>query len=250
MASEPTLRDELAALAAEERARSGEPPWAEELIAFRDGTLAPEDAERVRDRLAVDPEWAAIYLELAGADEAAVPELAAPGQDPEVDDAWRELAAELEPSAARAKGADVVPLRRPRLARFVLGLAAAAVLAVGVAWLVGRDDLEPRAGYQTLRLTGAQYRGAELRVPRDFAGLELAIDVSERQSGERLTIELLDATERLVERWERTVPATRELKLPVPAEKLVEDVGYTVVVRREGAPDPFWREAFRLRFED
>ena len=43
---------------------SGNRPSVEQLLALRDGELPEEEAERLRDLIAVDPDVAATYLEL------------------------------------------------------------------------------------------------------------------------------------------------------------------------------------------
>ena len=88
---------DLAALAKDERSRLGEPPTVEQLVALRDGELPEAEADRLRARLAVDPERAALYLELKRFAQGSGPGEATPGfdTDADVDEAWRELVPKL-----------------------------------------------------------------------------------------------------------------------------------------------------------
>ena len=62
--SRNSLKKDLAHLAAEDRASHGQAPGVEQLIALRDGTLDDEQAQRVREYLALDPDMAQLYLSL------------------------------------------------------------------------------------------------------------------------------------------------------------------------------------------
>lgn len=101
MTRNATLSEDLAVLAEEQRLKLGEPPTIEQLIAYRDGRLSEDEADRIRDRLAVDPEWAAIYLDLA-----CFPDLDLPvaDSDADIDDAWQKLLPKLKLSETGSLG--------------------------------------------------------------------------------------------------------------------------------------------------
>lgn len=238
MERKTTLTGDLAALAAEERSRLGEPPDAELLIAYRDGELSEEEAERVRDRLAVDPEWAEVYLELkrGGLDAPGVATagLAASGaEDADVDAAWRELASKLE---REPSSAEPLPFPRRRTGRVILAIAATLVVAVGLVWLlVGRVGPGlPEGKYLDVHVREETYRGLEISVPPDVVGLAFHIE-SGGLSG-RLVVELLDASDEIVRREEVFVePGTEEIVFRVALSRRAGRDSYSLAVRRSGA---------------
>jgi len=154
MAERPKLTDDLAALAADERSRLSEPPTAEQLLAYRDGGLPEEEAERIRDRLAIDPEWASIYLDLLRSSDpgAAAGESRESGAaDAEVDEAWRLFRAKLDRDAM----SEMPPWRR---SLSPLLLAAMVVLGLGLGWfLIGRSALEklPNGKHHVVEVSAA-----------------------------------------------------------------------------------------------
>jgi hypothetical protein len=136
------------AVMAVRREELGEPPTPEELLAYRDGELAPEARQSVEDRLAIDPDAARVLADLA-----AFPEVEpAPGiaelTDEEVERRWHALHKKLQelpqrPAAARAPIASspsvssAVEPRRLRRSGWspALRLAAAAVLVLAAGWI-------------------------------------------------------------------------------------------------------------------
>jgi hypothetical protein len=221
MARKSTFAEDLALLAADERSRLGEPPTAEELIACRDGKLTEEAGERVRDRLAVDPELASIYLDLTSDPAALAADAPA---DADGADAWRRLSPRLERAA-------VVPIRRRTAARVPLALAASLIMALGVGWLLTRPEPLPAGEYYPIEVTGAEYRGAAVTVPRDVAGVAFHVDASQLTG--RIVVELRDSSDVLV-RGE-TFPAGK-IVFRVPANKIADQV-YRLTVRPFGTPE-------------
>lgn len=96
----PSLADLIRTVADEESQRLGPPPSSRDLARYAAGDLPEEEAERIRDHLA---------LSAAGRDEVLALNLPLPSEPPseeyrvsddEVDEAWRKLAADLDIAAA------------------------------------------------------------------------------------------------------------------------------------------------------
>lgn len=232
MPQDTRLSDDLEALAERNRRRLGDAPTVEQLAALRAGELPPEEAERLRDRLAVDPESAAIFLGLAEAEAAEAPSV-------DIDGAWREFSAKAngEPGAAGSRGqarGDIVPFRRRAPYRVLLGLAALLVLGVGLKffWL----DLDPGADgpFHAVRVTGETFRGTEIEVPAGFVGVEFQIVHPEVRDA--VVAELLDSSQKLVQLQRVTVEAGQEgVRFRVSMTKLEAGRSYQLLVRREGS---------------
>jgi len=138
----------LARLSAEEREEVGLPPTTEEMLAFDEGNLSPEETERVR-RLMV------AYPELAGALAHPVPEDDAPLPAGELDRRWMEFQRTL-------------PRRREPgrvLVFWKASAALAAALAIafgGLLWEARRDLARPHViGDERLLEPDGQRGGAE-----------------------------------------------------------------------------------------
>lgn len=126
-------------LGAQERRELGPPPTAEELDAYADGLLGPEEAERVREHLTWNRESREVVLDLRSFPEIDPP----PGEDPlsesELRAAWQKLEERLAPGdppePAEVRSAAKV-LRWPRLVgagRWPAALAAVlALVSVGL----------------------------------------------------------------------------------------------------------------------
>ena len=256
MARDTKLSDDLAALAEEERQRLGERPGVEQLVALRKGELTEERAERIRDRLAVDPELASIYLDLKrGADRGSSSVDAAERNDSEaeVDAAWRKLLPRLVRVGRAAddpayEAGEVVPFPRKSWAR-VAGLAASMIVAAGLLWLLATrqgPSSQIEDGYHVV--TDEQYRDARVPVPAGAAGLALDIDVSDLAPGP-VWLELLDASNEVV--WsEPTViePGQRRVIFGVASSHLVGGKTYQVVVRSSEASPGIQVMVFRPVF--
>ena len=246
MARDTKLSDDLAALAERERYRLGEPPSIEQLVELRDGELAEEEADRIRDRLAVDPEMAAIYLELKQRSDLETLSADLVGDDisdSEVGGAWHRLSSRLGQGTPLAvdppnKAGEVVPFPRRGWGR-VLALAATLTVVVGLVWLLaGRGGPAPlREGdYHVVQVTGEAYRDSRLRVPGGVAGLAFHIDASDLPSG-HVMVELLDASDKVVRQEQMTVEAgQQEMIFRVASSSLVDGKTYQLVVRAPGAP--------------
>jgi len=230
MARNTTLSEDLGALAEEQRSRLGEPPTTEQLIAYRDGRLPEEEAERIRDRLAVDPEWAAVYLDLKR-----FPDLDRPAaggdSDADVDDAWRTLSSQLDRTETGA--GKVIAFRRaairPAAGRALLALAATLILGLGLTWLlVGRDRPQPLPSgeYHVVEVTGATFRDARLAVPRAAVGLAFHIDATALDPPGKVVVALLDALDHVVRQERMAVEAgQRKIVFRVASSSL--EVGRT-----------------------
>jgi anti-sigma factor RsiW len=238
MARNTTLSEDLAALAEEQRSRLGEPPTAEQLIAYRDGQLPEEEAERIRDRLAVDPEWAAVYLDLKR-----FPDLDRPS-DADVDAAWRTLSPRLERTATGA--GKVIAFRRrpvrPAAGRALLALAATLILCLGLTWLlVGRGGPRPLPSgeYHAVEVTGATFRDARLAVPRAAVGLAFHIDATALEVPGKVLVELRDASGEVVRQEGVVIEAgQREIVFRVASSSLEVGRTYQLAVRASGtSPD-------------
>lgn len=112
----------------------GEPPTPEELLAYRDGGLAPEERQRVAAQIACHPDAARALADLL-----AFPEVeAAPGtpelSEAEIDARWQAFRQRLPERPAAPPSPAARPDRRWRPA---LRLAAAVLLGLGVGWAAG-----------------------------------------------------------------------------------------------------------------
>ncbi|MEM8932545.1 MAG: hypothetical protein AAGE94_15285 [Acidobacteriota bacterium] len=216
-------REALDAWATAARARRGDAPTAEELLDLRAGRLDPEDAERLHDRLAEDPELADLYLELGRAEAPIDP--ADDREKADLDAAW----AALDRRIAR---------RRP----WLLGLAALLTVTVGVllwrAQAPGRSTAVP-PGYHRLDVPLTGTRDARVAVPADAAGLAFAIVLDPPPVGP-VTATLLDAEDREVHRSRWRVDAEGRLVVPVPVDRLQWGRTYRWVLTRDDAPPIEW----------
>lgn len=246
MARDSRWSNDLAALAEDERRRLGEPPTAEQLIAYRDGELPEAEAERIRDRLAVDPEWAAIYLDLKRSD-AEVLAAEVPGgavSDAEVDGGWRALAVEMG-SAAPAiaafeqEPAEIPTGRRRQPYRRFLAMAATLVFGLGLVWfLAGPDRQEPLpdGSYQPARVISDRVRSSVLSVRHGVVGLEFLIEGSEFSEPGEYHIELLGSLDAVIRSQSVTVEAGQaEVSFRVASTDLEEGNTYHLTVRQAGA---------------
>lgn len=141
MDDDKTLRSALEAIMAARRDELGEPPRADELLAFRDGALPPAQRAVVEEKIAAFPEAAAALLDLGR-----FPDVApAPGvrevTDEEIAGDWQSLRARIE--------RDRPPAPAPSGTRGILRLAAAVVAALLLGALsgliLGRGPLGPPA---------------------------------------------------------------------------------------------------------
>lgn len=256
MERKPSLSGDLAVLAEEKRSRLGEPPDAELLIAFHEGELPEEEMDRVRDWLAVDPDWASIYLDLKrgglGAGGVASAGLGAPGaEDPEVDAAWRALVPKLRREAAAA---EVVPFPRRRIGRTLLALAAVLLVIVALVWLLvsrGEPGL-PKGEYYAVAVKDEGFRGLRISIPPGYVGVELQIGVEELSG--TIVLELRDSSNRRVQRQSAVIePGMDEVGFRVASSSLRDGGSYTLSARQEGAKlndPPLMTETLRFSFTE
>ncbi len=241
MARDSNLTDDLEALAEEERQGLGDPPSIEQLIALRDGELPEDEAERFRDRIAVDPESATVYLELKrSADLEPAGETAAAVSPAAVDDAWEKLAPSLRadaPGSARPEGNAYRVLPFPRRGWWgrVFGVAAVLALAVGLVWLLTERGprSQPDGDYHEVSITQAELRDNRLEVPEEAPGITFQIDAPALDASGEVVVELLDSSGRVIRRQEVAIEAgQRQLDFDVASRSLEEGRSYRLVVRR------------------
>jgi len=123
----------LEAIMARKREELGEPPTPEELLAYRDGRLAPAARDLLEARIAVHPDAARALADLAAFPDVE-PEPGAPDLSAEeIDFGWEAFRRKLEklPKPAPA------PTRRPTPGSSTWRLAAAAVLLLTVGLVTG-----------------------------------------------------------------------------------------------------------------
>ncbi len=243
MTRDTKLSQDLAALAAAERQRLGEPPSLERLRALRDGELSSEEADRIRDRLAIDPELAAVYLELTGDSVAETQPIDEPDDllEVDVDDAWRKLSPRLDrepPQIADTAYDDaegVVSFPR-RGWPGILGLAATLTRAVGLVWLWGNRGAEAPTpeGYYPVSIAGL-LRDSRLTLPSEATGIAFQIDAS-TLNPDSYIVELLDAEDQVVRQERHPVAAEQEwIDFGVPLDSLKPHWTYKLVVRETSA---------------
>lgn len=205
---------DLASLAREARAKLGNPPTGAELRALKDGTLAEADADRVRDWLALDDDWAQAFRDLdADPDEVELAELAAEAKRAGVDTdaAWSRFQQQLEPAAAatapvEAVSAEAASSSSARVLAFpsagsrrFLAVAASVLLSVGLTWFV--VFREPPGGppeiVQTFRLTDGDTRGEirKLTVSPETTEVVFELVIDEPLDAETLRIVLIELLE-------------------------------------------------------
>ena len=229
---------------AADRGGPGEPPTADELVALRDGTLAEADAERVREWIALDPEWAAAWRDLrdfgSWADSDETPPV-------EVDAAWRAVASRLPDAAAPSPEVVVPPpvtAARSWTWSPAWGLAATLILALA-AWLV----LAPWSTVDESR-----WKRHELAVDTQRASGDVVLDAEHEGVILVVPVELVDRATRIEARAAdtheifsvRSLAAVDEPTLRVERSALMD--GGVVVVRGldDGGTEVF-RRALRVR---
>lgn len=113
-------------LTAEDRAKLGMPPTAEQLVAFENGELSAEETERVRQFLVA-------YPELARAVAQPFPEEAEPLPDGEIDRRWTEFRGRIQ----------TPPKLAPVLVFWRALAAGLAIVVAGLVWQQHRDHTRP-----------------------------------------------------------------------------------------------------------
>lgn len=242
MARQSKLASDLTALARQERQRLGDPPAAEQLRALIEGQLTDEEAEAIREQLSVEPELAAAYLDLKHTIEGSPKALSEAAEEADAGEAWRRLSDRVQHEAQAAEESPnetgrIAPFLSSRSGRTVLALAAMLVVALGVGlWLRDGDGRGPAVTgeYFAVRITGETFRGGEVMLPQDAAGLNFHISTTGLP--ERIVIELLNSSDELVERADIVIESEQgTVEFLVAAGKLASRT-YEIVVR--GDTDP------------
>lgn len=155
-------------MTADDRRKLGEPPTAEQLLAYSEGTLADDEAERVRAWLVCNPELARALMEPFPDDDAKPGD---PGflSETELAKQWASLQQRIHGSSVPRPEGHVLPFRNAWL-----GLAAAVALVfAGLFW-----QAESKA----------QRLERELREPRVLETMEIFPDHGSRGAGESSTL--------------------------------------------------------------
>ncbi len=209
------VQDEMIA---EDRRTLGEPPTAEEMLAYSSGELAPEEEVRVRALLVAYPELAlALTAPFPAEDGEGVTQ-------EEVSRRWKSFQTQIRPEEKRGK---VLQFWRASAA-----LAAALALVFGgLLWRESRD--EPRVlGDARELFAGGQRGGSSPPVTLDAAGTATVLIVPLYGAGsfERYRLELIGANDRVL--WRSGLlarPADDAFRIDVPGAWL--DAGeYRVVL--------------------
>jgi len=246
---EASLSEDLGILAAEDRNRLGEPPTAEQLIALRDGKLPEEEAERLRDRLAVDPEWTSIYLELK---RPLNPGDAEEAGEVDLDEAWDRLSRKMEiPSIQDHKRNLVEPgvVSAREVIRRFLPLAAGLLLGLGLLWSITHGM---SGEFYPVVVTGEDMRSHSMvEMPGDSAGLMLQIAISPFDQPTDVVVKFTDFKGVVVHHQRSTLAAGQErLEFRVPAAVLQDGWTYelTLALLEPDRP-PLIEQTFELGIE-
>lgn len=147
---EAAERERIAA----DRQRLGEPPTAEEVLAYFNDQLSEEDAARVQDLLIAYPELARIMTATVD-EQRELPQ-------PELDRQWRRLRDRMQ------RPVRIAAMTRKQRGQSVFAMAASVVICVLGVWLVqskmNERELhlklrEPRIAFETTTLRTAEHRG-------------------------------------------------------------------------------------------
>ncbi len=236
MAETPKLTEDLAALAEAERTRLGEPPTAELLLAYRDGELSEEEAERIRDRLAIDPEWASIYLDLLRSSEpgADAKEDRESGQETEVEQAWRAFSSRLDKDAkptSHALEESSEARSHRRWTPLLLAATVALVAGLGLGWFLLERPEPPTGKLYIVELSGEAYRDTS-PIPGDVDVIELRLDVGVlHDPPDRIRAEIIDSSGTLVWHAEQDVGAESRLAFRVESGLFELEGVYSLVLR-------------------
>lgn len=164
-------------MTAEERRKLGEPPTAEEMLAYTRGELSAEDAGRVRAWLVCNPDLARALMQPFPSDDAKPgdPDFLAPE---ELARQWASLQQRIHDSSKPAARVLRFPSRWTALA------AALALVFAGLYWQaesrarrLGRELHEPRALESQLLLPDGR-RGAEQATPLTANGERFVLDLA------------------------------------------------------------------------
>lgn len=209
MGGQEDFVNSLKAIMAAKREELGEPPTPEELLAYRDGRLDPEQRRRIEAKLAVYPDEARALADLA-----TFPDVeAAPGTpeltDEEIGARWQTFRQQLTklPETERPKATAAPAAVRRKLTPWWLAAAAMAALAVGWA-----------GGFLTARAS------------RDLPGTAINVQIAELTPIE-------DDGPRSAESAVAMPEGSEELVLILATEEERNFPAYTVeVVNTEGVP--------------
>jgi hypothetical protein len=172
----------IAALSEEARSAGGEPPEPEELLAYLEGRLSPEDEQRLGRQLMASPEATSALLDMADFEAAGAAAGSLPS-DVAVYAGWRDLERRLP---------DARPWSRRLPAVLLPGIAAAwLVTTVGLgSWIVKlQGELRrPVPNAPTLDLTSSRADGETIEIPAG-APLRLVLEPPESCPGYEAEVE-------------------------------------------------------------
>ena len=279
-ASEPAtpFERDLAALAREARSELGEPPTEAELRGLKAGNLEQAHADRIRNWLALDEDWAAAFRDLDS--DPSESELASLAEEAaragvDTDAAWARFADRAgETDGSSTEAADIDSESRIDSGRAVLlpfpgtdpvralTLAALIVLSLGVILLLPRlSPMSPGGGIEPLRieLSASESRGDDdaEEVPSDTQQIRFVLHFDEPLEAESVRIAVINpitgATILVGEPQPHEAGSgSAELWASIEGTALEEGKDYRIEIRdARGDGDPLWSSRhFRIRFTD
>lgn len=141
MERDEQLRERIEELGAEARERLGAPPSPEQILAYHEGRLGPDERLAVEEGLAAFPDAARLLRDLVRFPDLEPAAGDAEPPDDEIDARWQEFRARRQPTAGARRTASSTP----RAVWSWLRLAAVAVLAAGLGYAVGSWSRAPES---------------------------------------------------------------------------------------------------------
>jgi len=246
MITKSELQNAHRAMLDEERARIGEPPTAEELLAYSRGELSHEDEERIAGLLACYPELArgiAEPIPAAGAN----PGEAGYVSDAELAERWTMIRDQLpQRTSSEPRG------RVLQFWRIASGIAAALAVAFGAMLWQARSALgEPRVAGEQQMLLPDRTRGAETETPPTVSTHDdtyvIVTPVTTEQPFAQYRVEIVDESSRSL--WKSAplaAPANGNVAIVVP-RTFLEPGRYRVVLSGVAATGEEKLETYSMR---
>ena len=221
------LAADFEAVARRMREDVGAPPSDQELEALAAGRLAAAEAERVRNFLALHPEWADAYLEMISAEPRSLPTVPENGKRR----VWRAVESQI------ARG-----VRRTPKLKVWLPMAAAMLLAL-TSWLFLQGDRYPEV------YVPSAARGATVEVPRSEPRVQLVAALGGHDLRGSYELVLGVGEEEIIASQVKLRPRQETISLVVPTDRLHEEATYRVILRKLDSPGESIRlTTFRMRF--